>query len=115
MARIRTFKPSFWGHDKVARVSRDERLLFLGLVSMADDDGRFMATPTAVNGYVFPHDNLPPAKVGKWLNRLDCVGLIRLYDVAGLRYGVLPGFKKHQVINRSSKSSLPEPPQETLL
>jgi hypothetical protein len=115
MARIRTIKPSFWGDDKVARLSRDERLLCLGLISMADDDGRFMAAPTAVQGFVFPHDDLPPTKVRRWLDRLDSVGFIHLYDVNGLRYGQLPGFARHQVINRSSKSSLPEPPPETLL
>ena len=115
MARIRTIKPSFWGDEKVARVSRDERLLCVGLISMADDEGRFLASPAAVGGFVFPNDELPASRIGKWLNRLDCIGLIRLYEDSGVRYGVLPGFKGHQVINRPSRSTLPPPPPETLL
>jgi hypothetical protein len=115
VARIRTVKPSFWGDDKVARLSRDERLLFLGLVSMADDDGRFLASTAAVGGFVFPNDELPPSRIGRWLKRLDGIRLVYLYEVDGIKYGVLPGFKRHQVINRVTKSVLPEPPSETLL
>lgn len=115
MARIRTIKPTFWGDDKVARLTRDERLLFLGLVSMADDDGRFLASNAAVSGFVFPNDDLSPARVGRWMSRLDAIGLVRVYDIGGVRYGCLPNFDRHQVINRRSKSVLPEPPPETLL
>lgn len=115
MARIRTLKPSFWGDEKVARLSRDERLTFIGLVSMADDDGRFLASPSAVAGFIFPNDELPPIRVRKWLETLNTVGLLHLYDVDGVRYGALPGFRKHQVINKRTRSILPEPPPETLL
>lgn len=115
MARIRTIKPTFWGDDKVARLTRDERLLFLGLVSMADDDGRFLASAAAVGGFVFPNDELPPARISKWLKRLDATRLVHLYEVDSIKYGVLPGFNRHQVINRTTPSSLPEPPPETLL
>ncbi|GGL27546.1 hypothetical protein H9L10_03640 [Phycicoccus endophyticus] len=115
MARIRTIKPTFWGDDKVAKLTRDERLLFLGLVSMADDEGRFLASNAAVAGFVFPNDELSPARIGRWMKHLDAVGLIRVYDVGSVRYGVLPKFTTHQVINRKTKSVLPEPPPETLL
>jgi hypothetical protein len=115
VARIRTIKPSFWGDDKVARLTRDERLLFLGLVSMADDDGRFLASNAAVAGFVFPNDDLTPSRISRWMKRLDAIGLIRVYDVGGVKYGSLPNFCRHQVINRKTNSVLPEPPQETLL
>lgn len=115
MARIRTLKPTFWGDEKVARLALEERLLFVGLVSMADDDGRFLASATAVGGFVFPNDELSPARIGKWLKRLDGLRLVHLYEVNGVKYGVLPNFDRHQVINRRSRSTLPAPPQETLL
>ena len=56
MARIRTIKPSFWGSPTIAPLSRDARLLAIGLMSYADDDGRFLAATNALNGYVFPND-----------------------------------------------------------
>jgi hypothetical protein len=109
MSRIRTVKPSFWGSGDVARLSRDARLLALGLVSMADDDGRFLAATTAINGYVFPNDDLPNGKVSKWIEELAASGFIHLYTVCGVRYGVMPTWHLHQKINRHTPSILPPP------
>src|SRR5574337_880037 len=75
MARIRTIKPTFWGSRPVATLSRDARLLAIGLISFADDDGRFLAAPAAINGYVFPNDDLPTTKVRKWLEECTRSGL----------------------------------------
>jgi hypothetical protein len=75
MARIRTIKPSFWGSRPVARLSRDARLLAIGLISFADDDGRFLASTATINGYVFPNDDLPNAKVRKWIDECMATAL----------------------------------------
>lgn len=109
MARIRTIKPDTWGSSDIAPLSRDARLLFIGLISMADDDGRFLAAINAINGYVFPNDDLPPAKVRKWLAEIAGVQSIHLYTCDGIAYGVIPNWHKHQVINRYTPSRLPEP------
>lgn len=109
MARIRTTKPSFWGSRTVAQLSRDARLLTLGLISFADDDGRFLGSTAAINGYVFPNDDLPPNKVRKWLDEVARVGLIHEYESGGVRYGCFPSWHEHQVINRYTPSGLPEP------
>ena len=66
MARIRTIKPSFWA--ATGHMTRDARLLAIGLISLADDAGRFVATPQAILGYVFPLDtNITPATLRRWL------------------------------------------------
>jgi hypothetical protein len=109
MARIRTMKPSFWGSGATAQLSRDARLLTLGLISFADDDGRFLGSTAAINGYVFPNDDLPPNKVRKWLDEVAKVGLIHEYQRDGVRYGCFPTWHEHQVINRYTPSNLPEP------
>jgi hypothetical protein len=110
MARIRTIKPTLWGDEKVARLSRDARLLFLGLISSADDQGRFLASPQVILGYVYPHDDIPPAKVKKWLEEIADVGLVELYQPNGLQYGALPHWKKHQRISHPQPSAIPPPP-----
>lgn len=109
MARIRTIKPSFWGSRTVARLSRDARLLAIGLISMADDDGRFLCSTAAVNGYVFPNDDLPNTKVRKWLDESTASGLTHEYVVDDIRYGCFPEWHEHQVINRYTPSILPAP------
>ncbi|MBK9156650.1 MAG: hypothetical protein IPM11_00700 [Micropruina sp.] len=109
MARIRTIKPSFWGSPTVAALSRDARLLAIGLMSFADDDGRFLAALNAINGYVFPNDDLPPTKVKKWLTECEEVGFVHLYALDGVTYGCIPTWHLHQVISRYTPSRLPEP------
>ena len=119
MARIRTVKPSFWA--SMGHFSRDARLLALGLISLADDDGRFIATPTAVLGYVFPLDeNITPAQVRKWLRELeqpkpgDTTPLVITYSHNGSRYGFFPKYRTHQRISHPQASPLPAPPEEAL-
>jgi len=107
--RIRTIKPQLWGSGDVTGLSRDARLLFIGLISMADDDGRFLASVNAINGYVFPNDELAPGKVRKWLTEISDAGTIYLYSRDGVSYGCIPNWHKHQVVNRHTKSVLPEP------
>lgn len=110
MPRIRSIKPSIWGDDRFASLSRDARLLAIGLISAADDAGRFIASSTAIAGAVFPHDDIPSATVRRWRDEVARAGLIAIYQVGGRDYGWFPNWKKHQVINRPSKSVLPAPP-----
>ena len=109
MARIRTIKPSFWGSPTIAPLSRDARLLAIGPMSYADDDGRFLPATNAINGYVFPNDNLAPAKVRRWLDECQATGFVHLYTADGILYGCIPTWHLHQVINRYTTSLLPEP------
>ena len=110
MARIRTLKPSFWADEAVADLSRDARLLLIGLISFADDEGRFLASTTAISGYVFPHDDLPATRVRKWLDEIEDSGVIRLYSVNRREYGAFPKWRSHQRISKPQTSALPAPP-----
>jgi hypothetical protein len=115
MARIRSVKPSFWGDEKVAELSRDARLLFLGLVSMADDDGRFLASHQAIAGYVFPNDeDVTIRKLAAWLEEIKCQGMVTIYDKGRIRYGAIPKFRNHQRISHPQPSTLPPPPHDGL-
>ncbi len=109
-ARIRTIKPQFWGSHDTARLSLQARLLFVGLISMADDDGRFLASPNAINGYVFPNDDLSPTRIKKWLDECVEVGVVQRYSIQGVTYGAIPSFRAHQRISHPQPSPLPEPP-----
>jgi hypothetical protein len=85
----------------------------LGLISMADDEGRFLGSAAAINGFVFPNDDLAPGKVRKWLAELEQAKLVHLYGVDGIAYGCFLTWRSHQVINHRQPSTLP-PPQGVL-
>lgn len=112
MARIRTIKPSFW--EDVAPLSHEARLLAIGLISLADDEGRFVATHTSITGYVYPHEEIPPAKLSRWMAEVIGHGMVERYERGGRQYGWLPKFRKHQRINRPQPSALPAPPERDL-
>lgn len=114
MARIRTIKPSFWGDDKVCRLSWDARLLLIGIISSADDEGRFIATPQAVLGYVFPHELVTPKRFQSLLAEITDTKIVQLYEDRGRHYGFLPNWRKHQKISKPQPSAIPAPPQEGL-
>lgn len=95
-------------------VSQLARLLLLGLISNADDDGRLSGAPKAIRARVFPADETTPGEVSGLLGELSEHGLVELYEAGGKRYISLPGFKKHQRVDRPQKSKLPPPPSATV-
>lgn len=83
--------------------------MLVGLISSADDEGRFLASTSAIAGFVFPHDHLAPRTIRQWRDEIAKAGVIRLYIVDGCEYGVFPNWKKHQNVNRPYPSNIPPP------
>ncbi|NUQ28008.1 MAG: hypothetical protein HOQ35_05785 [Acidobacteriaceae bacterium] len=113
MARIRTIKPDFFKHEDLFDLEQETglpvRIAFAGLWTVADRDGRFEWKPRTLTTDVLPHDPVDFAQV---LQALETRGFLNTYEVDGRRYGVIPSWDRHQVINnRESQSVLPPPPQ----
>lgn len=107
--RIRSLKPEVWHDARVMLVSRDARLLFVALITLADDEGRMLATPAAILGHAYPSDTDAPRKLEAWLQELEAIGLAVRYQHGGLVYLWLPGWG-NQRINKPNPSKLPAPP-----
>lgn len=114
MARIRTVKPTIWADAGISRISRDARLLMVGLITFADDEGRFLGSVTAIMGHVYPNDDLSPARVRKWLDELAKERLIHLYTIDGISYGRFRKWDRHQKISHPQPSVIPEPQGEAV-
>lgn len=111
MARIRTIKPEMPGHPSVKKLSRDARLLFVWLITDADDQGRFVASPKRLAGQLYPEDeDVDGPQVEGWLVEIEAQGMIRRYVHNGARYGVITSWKDHQKISKPAPSRLPPPP-----
>lgn len=100
MARIRTIKPQFWDDLKIGRLSRDARLLYIGLWNFADDLGVVIADPVWLKSKIFPYDKIQLQQFEGWLKMLEETGFISLLSVKSERFYYLPTFSRHQVINR---------------
>jgi len=108
MARIRTIKPELPHSETLGSVSRDARLLFINLFTIADDSGRGRATSRLLASLLYPYDDDAGELIDGWLGELHVVGAIRLYEVNSTRYFDIPKWLEHQKIDKPSASRLPE-------
>lgn len=106
MGRIRSIKPEFFQHEAMSALPAETHLLAAGLLTYADDEGYFKAHPELVRGQVVPlressvsvHDSLKQlANIG-WLELGACP--------AGVRYGRIVNFTRHQRVNRPTPSKI---------
>lgn len=115
MARIRSIKPDIWEDEALAEVSTSARLLFIGLITQADDDGRLPGRSQWIARKVYPYDyEITPSDIEGWIDELDRVKLIQYYEVEGKPYISLPSWDRHQSIDKRwrKESKFPPPPQE---
>jgi hypothetical protein len=73
MPRIRTVKPEFWHDEKVAPLPAVDRLVFLGLIGMADDAGRVLDNVKVIDAFIFA---FRPESSAKSVSRLAALGRI---------------------------------------
>jgi hypothetical protein len=111
MARTRMVKPEFWDDEKLAKVSRDARLLFIGLWSNSDDYGVVKGHPAWLKNRIFPYDEIPLATFDGWLAELAAIQVILPFLHNGERYFHIRNFCRHQTINRPSGMRNPAPPE----
>ena len=114
MARKRMIKPEFWRSPDLAKMGYFERLLFIGLWQVADDQGNGPTDPVLIATELFPFDfSEDPAAVlancKDGINALASYGFVNLYRAEGKTYYNIPKFQKHQTINRPSKPQFPGP------
>jgi hypothetical protein len=105
--RIRTIKPEFWQSESLSRISREARLLFIGLFSACDDSGKTRAASRFLASLLFPYDDDAPKAIEGWLKELEKEGCIRRYVVDGNTYLDIPKWRDHQKIDKPSASKLP--------
>jgi hypothetical protein len=105
MARIRTIKPEFWTDERLTECSMSARLLFIGMLNFADDNGNLVYSAKRLKMQIFPGDAVD---VQPMLNELITHGVLNEYEINSNKYIQIKGFKKHQLINRPSATSIPE-------
>lgn len=113
MARIRTIKPDFFKNEQLAELSAISRLLFIGLWTLADREGRMLDRPKRIKAEIFPYDNVV---IDTELSRLQSAGFIERYEVGELKVIQVNNFTRHQRITGSeatTNSELPAPPTAT--
>ncbi|WP_329309245.1 hypothetical protein [Streptomyces microflavus] len=112
MARIRTIKPEAFESEDLAAVSVTAMVTFFGLLTQADDSGRFRDHPAIIAGRLWAlRADHTPANVASDLEQLAEAGLICRYDGCdGNAYLHIVTWERHQKIDRPSASRRPRCP-----
>lgn len=108
--RKRFLHPAVWGDAATVQMTRDERLMFIGMVSIQDDEQRLMASPGYLRGTIYPEDRgLSDAKVERWRDFV-CIHNenVWLYEVSGREYiWLAKACPKWQTPSHPTPSQLP--------
>jgi len=108
VARIRSIKPEFPHSESMGRVSRDARLTFIQLWTLADDSGRLRGNSRMLASLLFPYDDDAPGLISGWLAELEDERCIIRYQVDDGSYIQICNWLTHQKIDKPSKSKIPE-------
>lgn len=111
MARIRTIKPEFFRNEQVASVSPLAALLFPGLWTVADRNGRLRDRPRQLMADLMPLRNVDLEPL---LAELEAAHLIVRYSVANVAYIAIPNFLRHQRPHPKEPPSEIPPPDAPL-
>jgi hypothetical protein len=107
MARARNIKPSFFTNHKLALCEPLARILFAGLWTIADREGRLEDIPIKIKALVLPYDN---CDCDKLLNQLFEQGFIMRYAAGKDKYIQIDNFRKHQNPHvKEGVSTIPAP------
>jgi len=93
MARARNIKPGFFLNDLLAEIDPLGRLLFAGLWTIADREGRLEDRPKKIKAAVLPYDD---CDVDHLLNELSKRDFIIRYEVNGEKFIQIAKWEKHQ-------------------
>ena len=102
MARSRNIKPGFFTNEDLVELDFATRLLFAGLWTVADRDGRLQDRPKKIKIDVFPADNLD---IDAMLSALHNAKFITRYEVEGAKYIQIHNWAKHQNPHHTEKAS----------
>lgn len=106
MARTRNLKPAFFKNEDLAECDPVVRLLFAGLWTLADREGRLEYRPKRIRAELFPYDSFDVAGM---LDQLAARGFIGFYEVDGQKYVEIPTFTQHQNPHHGEKAACPAP------
>lgn len=93
MARTRSIKPGFFHNDELADLDPLARLLFAGLWTVADREGRLYDRPRKIKAAILPYDE---CDIDAFLNDLQSRGFINRYLVGAEEIIQVHNWSRHQ-------------------
>lgn len=113
MARKRMISPEIWESSSFAELTDFAKLVFIGLISNADDEGKGEADAALLKSKLFPRDEKKrAADVKSALSEIARSTSTLFYSVEGHDYYALTTWRRWQKLDRPTPSKIPDPSQE---
>jgi hypothetical protein len=110
LGRARNIKPGFFKNEDLADLDCHTRLLFIGLWTIADREGRFENRPRKIKAELFPYESVD---VESCMARLCSKQFLTMYEVDGEGYVEVANWSRHQTPHhRETASEIPPPSRE---
>lgn len=93
MPRARNIKPGFFKNELLVELPFEQRLLFIGLWTIADREGRFEYRPKRLKAELFPYELV---NIDDAVSALVEAGFIYMYEANGKTYCQIINWAKHQ-------------------
>ncbi len=109
MARRRLVDPRMWQSGHFKRLNFRQRILWIGLITLADDDGKLRGDPAVIKSEIFPFDRVSLKVVDGDLQRFSEESLIQRYEVSSERYIHIVKWAQYQRPSHPTPSRIPDP------
>lgn len=114
MARSRLIRPEFFTDEKLAKLSRDSRLTFIGMWICSDDYGVVKGHPKFLKSQIFSYDPIKDSTFLGWLKELEKIRAILPFTSNNENYYYIRSFNTYQKVDHPSKQRNPSPPDNIL-
>ncbi len=115
MARKRMIDPNIWQSEDFSKLSTLGKLVFIGLFSLADDEGRGRSNPVYLKSTLFPYEEgIRSADIDKTLSEISSNMSVIFYSCNGSSYYSLYNWNTWQKIDRPTESKIPEYDETTM-
>lgn len=106
MARKRMLDSEIWRDRKVIKLSNEAFILWIAIISMADDEGIFEYDPEAWF-YEIARKEITAERIAIAMQEIIAQDMVVMY---GEGYGFIPSWYKHQVLSHATRSKNKRPP-----
>jgi hypothetical protein len=99
--------PDIWTDNGFIELGWGARLLFIGMISRADDEGRGNASSKSLKAVIFPGDDVSLLKIDGFKAEIEKYTRSKFYDVNGQSYYQLSKWFSYQQIQHPKPSAIP--------
>jgi len=102
--------PDIWESEDFSKLSSLAKLVFIGMFSLADDEGKGRAKPVYLKSIIFPYDDgMRIIDIEKALSEIGHNMSVTFYAHDGNAYYMMDNWSKWQRVDKPQPSKIPNP------